>query len=354
MNALCDDELALILNWIKDSDDRKSVSQVCKQWWQVESQNRSSIRVLDLDILPALLHRFPNLVTFQTPKSISNDNLELLAQGCPKLEVLDLTAPCLSPATVMTQGLCTLANRGPGLSKVSLRGRRLWDGRDTTTASFEPFGNNLKHLDLGNCLNVYDTTLFKAIGSSSCSITVLNLERSRITDCGLGFLTDGSCSNTIKELVLEGCRYISDSGVSLLRKMCVLEELSLAFCKRVTDVGGVAISAIGTLKKLNLVSGPKVTDTTIVALAKNCLNLETLELRHNEFVTGDGIRAFLGHKCLQVIDLRGTHTSVVGCDLEELALACPSLKSIVVAEGSKERLFREMQDSTLSRFMCFH
>ncbi|KAL6133349.1 hypothetical protein ACLB2K_065586 [Fragaria x ananassa] len=193
---------------------------------------------------------------------------------------------------IRTQGLCTLANRGPGLSKVSLRGRRFWDGRDTTTASFEPFGDNLKHLDLGHCWNVYDTTLFKAIGSSGCSITVLNLERSRITDCGLRFLTDGSCANIIKELVLGGCRYITDSGVLLMRKMCVLEEVSLAFCKRVTDVGGVAISAIGTLKKLNLVSGPKVTDTTIVALAKNCLNLETLELRHNEFVTGDGIRAF--------------------------------------------------------------
>ncbi|KAL6134357.1 hypothetical protein ACLB2K_066589 [Fragaria x ananassa] len=111
-----------------------------------------------------------------------------------------------------------------------------------------------------------------------------------------------------------------------------LSRLSLATCIRVTDVGGVAISAIGTLKKLILL-GPKVTDTTIVALAKNCLKLEKLDLSYNEFVTGVGVRAFMGHKRLRVLDLQYILNPVSESDLEDLASACPSLKSILVERG---------------------
>ncbi|PRQ43465.1 putative leucine-rich repeat domain, L domain-containing protein [Rosa chinensis] len=230
--------------------------------------------------------------------------------------------------------------------------------------SFIPLADNLKHLDLGYIMFVSDKTL-EAIGSSSCPITVLNLESCHITDCGLRFLTNGSCSKTIKELVLKGCHRITDSGVSLLQKMCALEELNLADCREVTDVGGVAISAIRTLKKLDFARGPKVTawgpawgprvtDRTILALAENCLNLEILDLSGNKFVTGVGIRAFLGHKCLQSLDLRYIRVYVSGSDLEDLALACPSLKSILVEGGWRKRLLGEMQESAVSRFVRFN
>ncbi|XP_062005696.1 uncharacterized protein LOC133722849 [Rosa rugosa] len=211
--------------------------------------------------------------------------------------------------------------------------------------------DNLKHLNLELCKLVSNETL-RAIGSSSSWISVLNLAGCvNITDCGLRFLTNGSCSKTIKELVLKGCHRITDSGVSLLQKMCVLEELNLTHCRRVTEVGGVAISAILTLKKLNFAWGPKVTDRTILALAENCLNLEMLNLRGNGFVTGVGVRAFLSHKRLQSLDLRYIRIHVSGSDLEDLVLACPSLKSILVEGGWRKRLLREMQESTLSRFV---
>ncbi|KAM5559888.1 hypothetical protein ABKV19_021195 [Rosa sericea] len=359
MDALCNHELDLILNWVKDPDDRKSFSQVSKQLWVVERLNRSSIRVLELDRIPRLLDRFPNLVTFQTSLSLSNADLELLAQRCPKLEVIDLGTPILSFRKVGNRGLCALANRCPKLSKVLLRGRRMMSEHDGIM-SFIPLADNLKHLDLGYIVLVSDKTL-EAIGSSSCPITVLNLESCDITDCGLRFLTNGSCSKTIKELVLAKCHGITDSGVSLLQKMCALEELNLAHCHQVTDVGGVAISAIRTLKKLDFARGPRMTDwgpsvrdRTILALAENCLNLEMLDLSGNEFVTGVGIRAFLGHKCLQSLDLRHIRVYVSGSDLEDLALACPSLKSILVEGGWRKRLMGEMQESTVSRFVRFN
>ncbi|KAM5559889.1 hypothetical protein ABKV19_021196 [Rosa sericea] len=352
MDALCNDELGLILNWV-DPEDRKSFSQVCKQWCVAEGRNRSCIRVLELDHLPRLLTRFPNLVTFQTSVSISNADLALLAQRCPKLEVIDLTTPVRSFSVVGTRGLCTLANKCPRLSKVVLRGR-YYKIEDDGIVSFITLADNLKHLNLELCKLVSNETL-RAIGSSSSSISVLNLAGCvNITDCGLRFLTNGSCSKTIKELVLAKCHGITDSGVSLLQKMCVLEGLNLTRCRQVTEVGGVAISAIRTLKKLNFAWGPKVTDRTILALAENCLNLEMLNLRGNGYVTGVGVRAFLSHKRLQSLDLRYIRIYVSGSDLEDLALACPSLKSILVEGGWRKRLLREMQESTLSRFVRFN
>ncbi|KAM5565547.1 hypothetical protein ABKV19_019516 [Rosa sericea] len=157
----------------------------------------------------------------------------------------------------------------------------------------------------------------------------------------------------MKTLILAGCNKITDSGVSLLHKMSVLEELNLEECSvRITDVGGVAISAIPTLKKVQMGSLYSVTDNTIVALAQNCLNLELLELRGCK-VTGAGIRAFSGHKCLQILNLFCCVSGIRGSDLERLARKCPALKSIVVDERLRNRMWRVMRDGTISKFLEF-
>ncbi|KAL6137730.1 hypothetical protein ACLB2K_063019 [Fragaria x ananassa] len=88
-------------------------------------------------------------------------------------------------------------------------------------------------------------------------------------------------------------------------------------------------------------------DTTIVALAKNCLELEKLDLSYNEFVTGVGIRAFMGHKRLRVLDLQYILNPVSESDLEDPAFACPSLKSILVERETGCYVLREMRESTL-------
>ena len=120
----------------------------------------------------------------------------------------------------------------------------------------------------------------------------------------MGFLADGSCSKTLKTLILAWCEKITDVGVSHLQRMQCLEHLNLANCgQNITDTGGVAISAISTLKKLSLVALVKVTDHAIVALAENCLNLEVIDLSDCR-LTGVGIRAFASHKSLQHIVLR--------------------------------------------------
>ncbi|KAL6180265.1 hypothetical protein ACLB2K_046929 [Fragaria x ananassa] len=102
----------------------------------------------------------------------------------------------------------------------------------------------------------------------------------------------------------------------------------------ISDVGGDAISAIQTLKKLNLGGQLFQGQRPIIAIAKDCINLEVLNLCRSLVITRNGIHAFFGHKCLQSLDIAGCWSAQFsGSDLENLALTCPSLKSIVVQES---------------------
>ncbi|KAL6183432.1 hypothetical protein ACLB2K_044843 [Fragaria x ananassa] len=195
---LGDDELGLILSRVSDPDDRKSASQVCKGWRLMEGLTRSSLRVLNLDHLPQLLSRYPNLNTFETPKGMSNADLALLDQSCPKLEAIKLVAINIDEEEIGTQGvralqglesgisadqvieqirvlvqvgdegLCALANGCPKLSKIVVLERKVgMVGFMAITSA----AHNLTYLDLEESF-VSDQAL-EAIGSSSCPIRVL-------------------------------------------------------------------------------------------------------------------------------------------------------------------------------------
>ncbi|KAL6216535.1 hypothetical protein ACLB2K_009758 [Fragaria x ananassa] len=269
--VLGEDELDLIVNKFSDPADRKSVSEVCKLWYKVESLNRSSLR--------------------------------LLAPGCPR--------------QVMLNNVRLHIIHSVPISLISL-------------------APNLRHLDLGSCPVVTDETL-EAIGSSS-SISYLNLAGCfKITDRGLGFLANGSVSKSLKTLFLAWIKGLTDVGVSHLHKMHCLEHLSLAnrSVSEITDIGGVAISTIATLKRLSLQLLHKISDLTIRALARNCPNLEFLDLSKCG-ITGAGVRAFSGHPSLRTIILRFCEVDV--SDLDHLVLRCPSLKSILLDNKKLEQM----------------
>lgn len=59
MSTLGDNELSLIFHWINDSNDRNSLSLVCKEWLRVEVETRLSIRVI-LIIAHLPSHRWPS------------------------------------------------------------------------------------------------------------------------------------------------------------------------------------------------------------------------------------------------------------------------------------------------------
>ncbi|XP_004292830.1 PREDICTED: F-box/LRR-repeat protein 2-like [Fragaria vesca subsp. vesca] len=302
--VLGEDELDLIVNKFSDPADRKSVSEVCKLWYKVESLNRSSLR--------------------------------LLAPGCPRQVVnLNGLTGVYPPFVFSGVGLLSLAKHCPKLSKVMLNNVRLHIIH-SVPISLISLAPNLRHLDLGSCPVVTDETL-EAIGSSS-SISYLNLAGCfKITDRGLGFLANGSVSKSLKTLFLAWIKGLTDVGVSHLHKMHCLEHLSLAnrSVSEITDIGGVAISTIATLKRLSLQLLHKISDLTIRALARNCPNLEFLDLSKCG-ITGAGVRAFSGHPSLRTIILRFCEVDV--SDLDHLVLRCPSLKSILLDNKKLEQM----------------
>ncbi|KAL6203985.1 hypothetical protein ACLB2K_021255 [Fragaria x ananassa] len=253
-SMLQDDLLAQILSKVDNKEDRKSFSEVCKQWLSVERLTRPSLRVLrpmfPLDLLP----RFPNLVDFRTTREVTklrkkqnkqawycppiDTRLEFIAKTCPKLETFMVsfheTTHVPSYGHLGTKGLRALVIGRPKLSR---------------------------HVS---------------------------------GEQGLGFLAN---AKTLKKLILEHCDGITDTGIQLLVNLGSLEHLELASLNKLTDTGGVAILTIQTLRELKLSEIWKLSDRTVVALAENCRNLEVLVLdriryRIDEPVTGASL---LGH-----------------------------------------------------------
>ncbi|KAK8547402.1 hypothetical protein V6N13_098112 [Hibiscus sabdariffa] len=340
MSTLGDDELSLVLEWVYDQNDRKSFSQVCKQWLRVEGLSRLSVRVLEPDLLPSFMPRFPNLLLFETQIFISDPHLEFVDKTCPRLQVLNTNLKKTREESdevdgnsgfedVGDDGICALANGCRNLTKALLRKRK--NVGTVAVISLVKFCKNLTSLDLGRC-DLVDDQAVEAIGCSN-SIRVLNLEAcSLITDRGLAVLATGFISRTLKKLILSECDRITDYGMTMLKHMCCLEELSLAECgPKITDSGGLAVSSLSSLKKLNLAWLINLSDVTVIAIANNCVNLVAIDLTGCESVTGIGIRAFGNHESLEYLVLASCHN--ICMDDLNTVVRCQSLRDIVLDKG---------------------
>ncbi|KAL6215369.1 hypothetical protein ACLB2K_014800 [Fragaria x ananassa] len=239
----------------------------------VEGLTRTSLTLLRLSRLRQVLPRFPNLVSFQTSGPYFEEaDLVFIAQICPKLETIDLSTAQHGAGLLPENGLCGLLRGGvlPKLSKVSVRGR--WR---VATARW------------------------------------------------------GRCTKTLNTLVLADCKGITDLGLSHLQNFRFLEELNLKGCY-VTDTGVIsAISPDRSFKKLNL-ANMHLSDQSMAFVAENCPNLEILELSSSH-VTGAGVRAFYGHRCLQSLVLRWC-PEFFWSDIEHMVLGCKSLKSVLLSK----------------------
>ncbi|XP_050365694.1 uncharacterized protein LOC126784258 [Argentina anserina] len=396
ISQLGDDLLGQIVKWVSDPEDRKRVSEVCKQWSTVEGLTRRSLTLLDLRFLRRVLPRFPNLVTFQTSQPISEeDDLLFVAQTCPKLEAINLTTKPGGYGVLPENGLSGLSTGGglPRLSKVILRGR--------VNVSIEEWlhklaPDHLTYLDLHYCGWVDDDAI-EPIGLHCTCLSYLNLGYSDISDNCLKLLAHGKCSETLESLVLAGCADISDNGLRLLanisddglrllangRGLKTLKTLGLSGCSKISDDGlrwlahgsfsktlktleladcteitesglshlqnmtcleeldlnstevdddGViaAVSGNQSIKKLNLSWLYELSDQTLFFVADNCPKLEFLDISGAD-VTGAGIRALSGHKCLESFVWCTSETKFMS-DLEHMVLGCQSLKSIVLSK----------------------
>lgn len=356
MENLGDDVLASIMIRVHDSASRRSISQVCKQWLRIEGLTRSSVRVFDPNLLLNFLPRFPNLQKFDTSEKITNAHLEILAEKCPRIQILNLDTSekknrfyderdeSLALDDFDENGLCFIAMGCSHLNTVSLRKRSgVGNAGVVSLVSFLP---KLIDLDLSFCDKVSDEAL-RVIGSVS-SLKNLNLHGCwLISDAGLKSLAGGPLRMTLKKLILAECDRITDCGVLSLMQLCCLEELDLAECgPNVTDLAGEAIASSESLKRLNLSWLVNVSDATVIALAEGCKNLDALNLTGCEFVTGEGVRTLTKHGSLKELILTSCE-KLSGYDLEELVLGCQTLEYIVVDRRLRMWVPMEVQDNIM-------
>ena len=73
---------------------------------------------------------------------------------------------------------------------------------------------SLTHVDLGGCLLVSDSGV-RRLASACPRLSSLSLSRTRITDRSLGHLSSGKCRNSLREIRVNGCVNITDSGIEV-------------------------------------------------------------------------------------------------------------------------------------------
>lgn len=315
MDKICDDTLAQIFSCLHDPEDRNSFSIVSKRFLSVEGLHRSFWRVLRPNFLYEFLPTFPNLICLEVSKPISNAQIEFVAKTCPRIQVfnLSLTSNKLTiEDDIGVDGICAMAQGCRELREVSLRKRSRVG--DFGVVSLMNLAMNLTELDLGRC-NLASDFALKAIGNSK-TITSLNLQGcSWVTDRGLDWLGKGSISKILKTLVIAECDQISDFGVSLLKRMHILEILDISDCgPKVKDSGCSHITTIGTLKKLNLARLGNITDVTVNYIVWYCLELEDLDLTGCDLITNVHIPALLDLHSLKSLVLPCSFKYSIKCE----------------------------------------
>ena len=101
-SSLHDDLVGLIINKVKDKQDRKSFSEVCKQWFKLEGLDRSSLtlNVTNPGFSLHALTRFRNIVGMRVRDCQTHTDLEFIAQTCPKSRASGLNAEMRSRKVV--------------------------------------------------------------------------------------------------------------------------------------------------------------------------------------------------------------------------------------------------------------
>ncbi|XP_023729861.1 uncharacterized protein LOC111877580 [Lactuca sativa] len=352
MAQLGDDELISIFKRINNPDDRRSFSQVSKQFLKLACSRLTNLHIAFPDLLYDILPESPNLVTFECHKPLSNTHMKLLAHSCPKLRYMNLSlekntdsqADSMIEVDFDNNGLCEVTNACKNLYYVSLS-RRLHVG-DVEVTSLVRSSKNLAVLDLSGCVSVTDESL-KAIAETTSWLRVLNLQGCYlITDLGLKYLSNGHVRHFLEELVLAECDRISDDGILYLKQIRCLTDLNLSKCGvNITDVGVGALLQLPKIERLDLSWLINVTDISLFVIGEHYWKLRAISLTGCEAVTSEGLLAFEDHETLEELEFFSCH-NFSWEDVVILASSCERLKYL----GLTRRMVTPMPEAVHNDF----
>lgn len=137
----------------------------------------------------------------------------------------------------------------------------------------------------------------------------------------------------LKSLNLQGCKGISDAGVSQLANSCtILEWINLAECDKLTDASIQSLSQSCTLLKYLNISKLPLTDISVMYIGNYAKNLQTLIMKKCAGIQDDSV-AFLAKSSLNsllVLDLDGC-TNVSDSSIQQLCLYCTQLQILDIS-----------------------
>jgi hypothetical protein len=142
---------------------------------------------------------------------------------------------------------------------------------------------HLKFLSLDSCGNKYSESIFTKLTTQNKNLIKLNIDRcDNCTDVSLNIISKMFLN--LQELSIESNKNITDQGlIDFAKNNCsTLLKLNIQYCDEITDIGIIEITKI--LKHLNsfrvgnLNSFHSDIDESLIAISKNCLNLNVLNI----------------------------------------------------------------------------
>lgn len=276
-------------------------SNLCKAF----NQDLPNLKILNLSLckqitdtsLNRIAYHLKNLETLDLGGccNLTNASLSAIAIKLKKLQRLNLRS-CWQ---ITDQGICQLA----GLNK---------EKAAITSTSDQPLA--LKYLGLQDCPRLTDESL-KYISQGLPTVESINLSFCvSVTDSGLKYVAR---MPNLRELDLRACDNISDIGMAYLTEGgCTVTSLDVSFCDKIGDQALNHLSqGLFHMNSLSL-NHCQITDDGLMRIAKNLLDLETLNIGQCDKVTDKGLQTLAEYlHNLHSIDLYGcTQLSQMGLD----------------------------------------
>ncbi|XP_051917664.1 F-box/LRR-repeat protein 2 [Hippocampus zosterae] len=283
----------------------------------------------------------------------------------PSLRSLDLSECLHIGGAEMTKGLSRCHAERAQLEKLNLRSCTYM--RDEAVFSLtQVLGSSLRELDLTSCVNVTDLSV-RAIATYLQGLVVLRLGWCKeVTDWGLLGMVEASVCVLDEDKEDKGPRFTCtfgnmgffkpprlpfeerpklvtpddlkqfklQAGASLLA-LRRLRELNLSACCKLTDSSITQVVRFADLQCLSLSSLPNITDASLLAVARHCRALTSLDLSHCAHISDRGVAQaapFL-HR-LQHFSLSACN-HITDQSLLLLARHCQRLKTLDVSKCNK-------------------
>lgn len=221
VEALTADLLTRVYRFLSSEKDRKAWRLVCKEFYRVDSESRSSLRVLRVEFLNGLLRKYARIESLDLSvcPRIDDGTVSILLSGASDLltPVALRVIPPSFDSVSWTRGLRRLVlSRATGLR---------YSGLEQLVRACPM----LESIDVSYCQGFGD----KEAAAISTAVGLRELKMDKclgLTDVGLAKIAIG-CSR-LEKLSLKWCLEIGDLGVDLLCKKCFcLKFLDLSYLK---------------------------------------------------------------------------------------------------------------------------